>query len=938
MMKIISEETIKLIVINVLIVVQQLIKNSQGIIQIQKSLSKNSDLYFHARDKGLLSFPNNNLPQYVITRKLRNAAPSIFPSRQKDGEVSEHLKSFIESSQDGHVLNEVYSNRGDDAQQQEIEEGVDDVNHCVPIHEPICHGLQYTHTWLPNSVGLTTQEEAAKRMNDYRSLINVGCSQYLKFFLCTIYFPMCTPALNPPAALQPCQNLCRYVQSKCEPIMKSFSFPWPIELNCKSLPSDSGMCIQPQNYDLDKNGQIISQGIPSEAHGAIAELLPDFSEFLAHQSAQNQHLSGQNNQTNNNHQNSPSLQDNQSELKNYHLLQKTRLHASKCSIVEVPLYSEQAHNNITCARRCNVHLFYRPIEKRFANVWMIVWAILCMGSCTLTIVTFILNRTRFTYPERPIIYISACYFFYSAGFILHALIGRDMVACRNKVETISQSLLSSGASNDGTKKILRNIAHSKNNVSFLITSGHEGTWCTIVFLILYYFSQASYIWWVMLAIAWFLSASCKWGCEGIEAVSSILHMLAWALPALKTIIILIMHRIDADELTGLCFVGYQNPTSLLTFILLPQIIYLLLGILFLFIGFYSLISVRSNLRQHSKYLNNPSTATATIKSNCCNSQFKGNPVVTTSTSAAPTTVINTSSPVIAFNNGNIRRLDKLMIKICIFSMLYIIPTVCVIGVNMYNYINYPKWIKTLDQLDKQGNCLTEFGTTWSLINQCLGDKQFPSVEANMLQIFMSLVVGMTSGMWVWCNRKSSETWLNCMRGKRKELSQNNFNFHHHKCGGALSGAGFVDNPNNNNNNNHLSKIDRKIQPINAADCCNSRNRCAMNSQCTGNTMNFESLQSNSGQVMGDSSHYCHQHHHHQHHGLVSTTLRNIMPSGSFGLSSGSGSCTSAVPISYGGIGTMDISLVNSNKSNYCMRSSQRQAIKTRPTNIGRPDI
>ncbi|CAH8614324.1 unnamed protein product [Heterobilharzia americana] len=828
MMKRKFSATFRLVIINAIILIQHFIPNSYGIYQPRNSINQNSNLQFFDHIKRPVYLSDKHLPQNVITRKLRDAVQSMFSSDSKEMDIPEHLKTLIESSQNANALNGVYPSGEVGEQQGEVDEGADDVSHCVPIHEPICHGLQYTHTWLPNSVGLTTQEEAAKRMNDYRSLINVGCSQYLKFFLCTIYFPMCTPALNPPAALQPCQNLCRYVQSKCEPIMKSFSFPWPIELNCKSLPSDSGMCIQPQNYDLDKQGQIISQGIPSEAHGAIAELLPDFSEFLAHQSAQNQHTSTQNNQTANNHMKSPPIDDSQSELKNYNLLQKFRSQASKCSIVEIPLYLEQAHDNITCARRCNAHLFYKPIEKRFANIWMLVWAILCMASCMVTLVTFMLNRTRFAYPERPIIYISACYFFYSVGFILQALIGRDMVACRNKVETISPSLLASGVTHESTKKILRNIAQSKSNISFLITSGHEGTWCTIVFLILYYFSQASYIWWVMLAIAWFLSASCKWGCEGIEAVSSILHMLAWALPALKTIIILIMHRIDADELTGLCLVGYQNSTSLLIFILLPQVIYLLLGVLFLLVGFYSLISVRSNLKQHVKYRMSTAKTMAATTTSYYGQQLKGNMSATTSalaaSNAAPSAT-NASSPVIAISNGNIRRLDKLMIKICIFSMLYIIPNVCVIGVNIFNYINYPKWIKTLDHLGKQTSCLTEYGTTWPLIHQCLGDNQFPSVEANMLQIFMSLVVGITSGMWVWCNRKSSETWLKCMKGKRKDLSQNNLNYHHPYCGDAFGAGGVVD------NSNHRSKVDPKVQSINAA-CCTSRGRCGVNSHYT----------------------------------------------------------------------------------------------------------
>ncbi|CAH8659851.1 Frizzled-10 [Schistosoma haematobium] len=778
----------------------------------QNYFTKSSNLYFYDRINEDINFNEKYLPRQVITRRLRDVVPIMFPINSKEIEVSDHLKSLIESNQNGNIPSEVYSNERVGEQHGEAEEGVDDVSHCVPIHESVCHGLHYTHTSLPNSVGLTTQEEAAKRMNDYRSLINVGCSQYLKFFLCTIYFPMCTPALNPPAALQPCQNLCRYVQSKCEPIMKSFSFPWPIELNCKSLPSESGMCIQPQNYDLDKQGEIISQGIPSEAHGAIANLLPDFGEFLAHQNAQNQQLTGaQTNQTDNNHGKISLIDNNQSGLMKHHILHRAKLQASKCYVVEILLYSEQAHDNITCARRCNAHLFYKPIEKRFANVWMLVWAILCLASCAMTMITFTLSRSRFAYPERPIIYISVCYFFYSTGFILHALIGRDSVACRNKVETISSSLLPSGVSQEGAKKLLTSVAQSKVNITFLITSGHE--------------------------------------------------------------------------------------------------------------GFHSLISLRSNLKQHVKSLM-PVANTKTGLANCYNSQFKRNVTATLATSATPLQPITLTSPVIPLNNGNIRRLDKLMIKIAIFSMLYVLPKACVIGVNIYNYINYPKWMKTLDKLAKQTNCLTEYGTNWSLVTQCVSDNHFPSVEANMLQIFMSLVVGITSGMWVWCNRKSSETWIKCMTGKKKDLSKHDLNYHHHICEDAVAGVA-------TGNNNNMSQVDQKAQPMNST-CCYSRGGCGINSQHPGNSINFDNSMNNTSHLVVDSSQY------HQH-GIARNNMRNLMPSGSLNLSSGAASCTSTVPLSYG-LGTMDMSLLNSNESNYCIRSSQRQTVKIRPTNIGRPDF
>ncbi|CAH8643188.1 unnamed protein product [Heterobilharzia americana] len=187
-------------------------------------------------------------------------------------------------------------------------------------------------------------------------------------------------------------------------------------------------------------------------------------------------------------------------------------------------------------------------------------------------------------------------------------------------------------------------------------------------------------------------------------------------------------------------------------------------------------------------------------------------------------------------------------------------------------------------------------------------------------------------MWVWCNRKSSETWLKCMKGKRKDLSQNNLNYHHPYCGDAFGAGGVVD------NSNHRSKVDPKVQSINAA-CCTSRGRCGVNSHYTGNTAIADNSLDNSGQVMGSSSHcYLQQHHHHQQqHGVLPANIRNALPSGSFALSSGTGSCASAVPISHC-LGTMDISLLNSNKSNYCTHASQRQTVKTRPTNIGIPDF
>lgn len=83
--------------------------------------------------------------------------------------------------------------------------------------------------------------------------------------------------------------------------------------------------------------------------------------------------------------------------------------------------------------------------------------------------------------------------------------------------------------------------------------------------------------WVILTLTWFLAAGLKWGHEAIEMHSSYFHIAAWAIPAVKTIVILIMRLVDADDLTGLCYVGNQQQEALIGFVVTPLATYLLIG-------------------------------------------------------------------------------------------------------------------------------------------------------------------------------------------------------------------------------------------------------------------------------------------------------------------------------------------------------------------------
>ncbi|EDS30484.1 frizzled [Culex quinquefasciatus] len=145
----------------------------------------------------------------------------------------------------------------------------------------------------------------------------------------------------------------------------------------------------------------------------------------------------------------------------------------------------------------------------------------------MTVLTFLIDSSRFRYPERPIVFLAICYLIVGCAYVAGLGAG-DSVACREAFQP--------------------QIKIGRMQMLSTITQGHrQSTSCTVLFMALYFCSMAAFGWWACLALAWFLAAGLKWGHEAIENRSHLFHLVAWAIPAVQTIFVLALGKVEAER-------------------------------------------------------------------------------------------------------------------------------------------------------------------------------------------------------------------------------------------------------------------------------------------------------------------------------------------------------------------------------------------------------
>ncbi|KAG7214249.1 hypothetical protein INR49_023225 [Caranx melampygus] len=108
---------------------------------------------------------------------------------------------------------------------------------CEPITIPMCHGLSYNETIMPNLLGHTSQREAVVKMSFLNSVVKTVCSTDIRLFLCRVYAPQCVAG----EVQRPCRSFCEKAKEGCESFMSNFGVSWPNELNCQLFPEED--CI-----------------------------------------------------------------------------------------------------------------------------------------------------------------------------------------------------------------------------------------------------------------------------------------------------------------------------------------------------------------------------------------------------------------------------------------------------------------------------------------------------------------------------------------------------------------------------------------------------------------------------------------------------------------------------------------------------------------------
>ncbi|XP_061572044.1 frizzled-6-like [Cololabis saira] len=331
-----------------------------------------------------------------------------------------------------------------------------------------------------------------------------------------------------------------------------------------------------------------------------------------------------------------------------------------------------------CAPPC-ANMYFKPHDIEFAKSFIGVCSIICLGATLFTFLTFLIDVKRFRYPERPIIFYAVCYSFVSLIYFIGFLLGNSAACVK---------------------------ASSPAGVDTVVL-GSQSKGCTLLFMLLYFFSMAGIVWWVILTITWFLAAGPKWSCEAIEKKAVWFHSAAWGIPGALTVMLLALNKVEGDNISGVCFVGLYDLDALRFFLLAPLCVGVIVGLFLILAGIVSLNHVRQ---------------------------------------------------VIQHDERNQEKLKKFMIRIGVFSCLYLVPLVTLLACYTYEQSRRSTWENTwIDDRCQEYSIPCPYQTS---------ERDRPDLSLFLVKYLMTLVAGISAVFWV-SSKKTCSEWAYFFNRTRK---------------------------------------------------------------------------------------------------------------------------------------------------------------------------
>ena len=381
--------------------------------------------------------------------------------------------------------------------------------------------------------GHQKQQDAIQQLTTWTPLMMTECHSNLKFFLCSVYVPLCphSPSFQqtgPSIQIFPCQSDCEDVRRKCEPQMTKVGRSWPESLKCDKFPERNvhdHPCINVPEYVKFGNelpgSSLNSLKTNTQFKDAIKDLEEkDFGKDV------DEEIDKFGNLLFEKHNNRKPAMNFNYECKGYKKSARY-IHDKRKAI---------------CIPKCGHDIIFDKEEKEVVNLLIQILASMCFIFSLGTLIIFISNSSKdmlspvsaTAFANLAPAFLALAFVGYSLGYLI------SQIGIYKNPEWLCVEF------------------NETYNVTAL--EGQRSQPCIVIFLFVYFFGSAASAWWTVVAFSWALAQFdvgkyLKPDASTLSTITMICHIYGWGVPAILTLISILNHNIQSDELTSVCFPG-----------------------------------------------------------------------------------------------------------------------------------------------------------------------------------------------------------------------------------------------------------------------------------------------------------------------------------------------------------------------------------------------